>query len=124
MADLGFLSKIIEQEGEAILDKAARDLKDLATQEAPRDKGNLAESHAIERPDRKTRIVGIDASLLESKAGEDYSPHVYFGTRPHKIRVKRASVLTDGENFFGTEVNHPGTKANRWLERALGRLTV
>lgn len=44
-----------------------------------------------------------------------YAAHVEFGTRPHKIRVKNASVLTDGVNFFGTEVNHPGTTAQPML---------
>ena len=37
------------------------------------------------------------------------------GIKPHKIRVKKAKVLTDGVDFFGKEVNHPGFKGTHDL---------
>lgn len=40
------------------------------------------------------------------------------GTAPHTIRVRNARVLTDGAQFFGTQVNHPGTRPYRYLARA------
>jgi hypothetical protein len=110
------------------LDKAVRDasdkLKSLAIQEAPVDKGLLASSHIVERVGKAHYRIGPDADKLERSAGVDYSPFVFYGTKPHVIRIKNKSVLTNGQEFFGTRVNHPGTKANRWLERALGRLTI
>ncbi len=124
MVDLRFLNDIIAVEGEKILTDAASKLRRLAREEAPVDSGLLANSHTIESPNRKTRIIGPDASILEAKNGRDYAPDVYFGTKPHKIKVKNARVLTNGTDFFGREVNHPGTKANRWLERALARLVI
>jgi hypothetical protein len=48
-----------------------------------------------------------------------YAPMVEFGTRPHVIEAKNASVLANKKTgqFFGKRVNHPGTKANPFMER-------
>lgn len=45
----------------------------------------------------------------------EYSTHVEFGTAPHTIEVKDAKVLSDGKQFFGTKVNHPGQQAQPFL---------
>lgn len=48
-----------------------------------------------------------------------YAPYVEFGTAPHVIRTVRARVLAnkDTGQVFGPVVNHPGTKANPFMER-------
>ena len=48
-----------------------------------------------------------------------YAPYVEFGTAPHVIEVKNASVLANKKTgqFFGKHVNHPGTRANPFMER-------
>lgn len=56
-----------------------------------------------------TAIVGSDA---------DHALFIEKGTKAHEIRVRTASVLSDGVDFFGKVVNHPGTKANDGLWRA------
>lgn len=48
-----------------------------------------------------------------------YAPYVEFGTPPHTIRAVNKRVLANKETgqIFGTRVNHPGTKANPFMER-------
>ncbi|MBE3607040.1 HK97 gp10 family phage protein, partial [Campylobacter sp. RM13119] len=65
-----------------------------------------------------------------------YAKFVYFGTKPHIIKPKKAKALAaplkkvkgwsgkvsthDGTQYaiFGKAVNHPGTKANPYLQKA------
>lgn len=49
-----------------------------------------------------------------------YAPFVEFGTRPHTITA-HGKGLSDGTNFFGKTVNHPGTKAQPFLLPSLIR---
>jgi hypothetical protein len=48
-----------------------------------------------------------------------YGPYVEYGTGPHEIRIKKAKVLTDGKNFFGKVVQHPGTEAVPFMRPAI-----
>jgi len=50
-----------------------------------------------------------------------YAPFVEFGTAPHVIVAKNAKVLANAATgqIFGTRVNHPGTKANPFMERII-----
>ena len=66
---------------------------------------------------------------LESRviANKRYAIYVHKGTRRHVIRPKRAERLAffwakEGGVFFDTEVTHPGTKADPFLERAMRRV--
>ncbi len=85
------------------------------------------------------RLVGVDtgrlrrtirrqsgAGFVEVIAGRPgRTPYLGFhiyGTPPHVIRVRRRKALrwyVDGEARFATKVNHPGTAANPFLQRAL-----
>jgi len=49
----------------------------------------------------------LDEAACYSTSG--YGGYIEVGTAPHVITVKNAKVLTDGKNFFGKTVNHPGT---------------
>jgi len=57
----------------------------------------------------------------EVEAGAKYAFWVHEGTRPHIIRAKNAKVLANkrGGMFFGKIVKHPGTKANKFFDRAI-----
>lgn len=57
-------------------------------------------------------VTGSEAVI---GATASYAADVEFGTRPHIISVVNASVLTDGESFFGKTVNHPGIVAQPYL---------
>lgn len=49
-----------------------------------------------------------------------YAKFVYFGTRPHIIKPKKMKALANKKSgqIFGKSVNHPGTKANPYIEKA------
>lgn len=60
---------------------------------------------------------------VTSLSGKEYNlgQLLETGTMPHKIVAVNSRVLTDGENFFGKEVNHPGTKATNFYMNALNK---
>lgn len=61
--------------------------------------------------------VEISEDGLTGEIGSNvhYATDVEYGTVPHVIRATNAKVLSDGTNFFGTEVNHPGTSPQPFL---------
>lgn len=57
----------------------------------------------------------------------EYAPYVNDGTRPHVIRPKNAKALrfvVDGQVVFARVVNHPGTRAKPFLDRAVRDVTA
>jgi HK97 gp10 family phage protein len=59
-------------------------------------------------------------------ADTHYAVFVEKGTRPHVIMPKRAKVLKftarDGNEVYARKVNHPGTRPQPFMERALRRV--
>jgi HK97 gp10 family phage protein len=90
-----------------IIKDTALQIQANAKQRTPVDTGNLKRSISVD----------IAADELSAKIFTDveYAASVEFGSAPHKIEVKNASVLSDGSNFLGKEVNHPGTPAQPFL---------
>jgi len=91
-----------------------------AKKEAPVNKGfggGTLRQKITSMPIMETRLRG----RIESQA--PYSTYVEEGTRPHKIRVKNKKVLANRrtKQFFGEEVNHPGTKPNPFMQRAVDK---
>lgn len=74
----------------------------------PVDQGTLRRSIKAEKRGNDYAVV----------ANAEYAKYVEFGTNPHTISIKNASVLTDGKRFFGKSVKHPGTKAQPFLRPA------
>lgn len=93
------------------LEASIHRLQSFAIQEAPRASGRLAQAHRIEKVGNGWRLIVRDVP---------YWPFVYYGTKPHIIRPKRAKVL-HWDNVFAAYVRHPGTKPNKWMDRALAR---
>ena len=64
---------------------------------------------------------GFDIGNLQARwyPKAAYAPYVEFGTAPHVIEAKNARVLANVQTgqVFGRRVNHPGTKANPFMER-------
>lgn len=87
-----------------------------AKREAPVNKrsggGNLRQSI-------KGQMTGVASGVVE--VGVNYAVPVHEGTRPHQIRAKNAKSLANKRTgqFFGRIVNHPGTAANPFLQRAV-----
>ncbi|MFZ3032258.1 MAG: HK97-gp10 family putative phage morphogenesis protein [Candidatus Moraniibacteriota bacterium] len=107
----------IQEFGKAI-QKSALTIQSNAIKEAPVNKatggGNLRQNIRVTSM-TKTRAV------VTSKA--PYSIFVEEGTSPHTIEVKNKRVLANKRTgqFFGKKVNHPGTRANPFMRRAVDK---
>lgn len=78
--------------------------------------GNLRSSQSF----RVVSSGGLLTLINENTA--TYAAALYFGSRPHEIRPRRAKALTgwsyQGAPVFALVVHHPGTKAKPWLADA------
>jgi len=83
-----------------------------ATHTAPVKEGRLRGDITV-FPQTKAHEISIgNTSLI------DYAVFVYYGTKPHVIEPKRKKALKTPYGTF-KKVNHPGTKANPYLDDAL-----
>lgn len=93
-----------------------------------RQRGKLLEELAKQQVGKKSRslqrsihyTMNYQGSGFLVKVGSDNKIALlhHNGTRPHKILPKRAKTLrfhSHGKIVFAKVVNHPGTKANRYL---------
>lgn len=96
--------------------KTVLKIENQAKREAPVNKqsggGNLRQSIS-------SRMTGTASGVVEVNAS--YALFVHEGTRPHTIRVQNRRVLANKRTgqIFGRTVNHPGTRANPFLQRAV-----
>lgn len=81
-----------------------------AKQNAPVDQGDLRRS--INTTIEENGMVAVVGTNM------DYALSVEFGSAPHTIKVKDAKALSNGQSFFGKEVQHPGTQAQPFLTPA------
>lgn len=68
---------------------------------------------------------GAGTLRLTYTANTPYAGFVLNGTRPHVIQARNARALrfmSGGQVRFAFRVNHPGTRPNRFPERALAPL--
>lgn len=78
--------------------------------EAPVDEGDLYASGRL--GDRTTTPNSYGRDIV---FGAEHASFTDTGTDAHKISVRTARVLTNGTEFFGTEVDHPGTEGTQWF---------
>lgn len=108
------------------VDDLSQRLLDAARQEAPVKTGLLRSKLRVE-PFRMTGPNKGEGGVGVSKEDVPYAGYVRWGTRPHVIRARNAKYLRFywprvGRVVFFKKVNHPGTKPNYFLERALNRV--
>jgi hypothetical protein len=107
-------------------DQAGPLVRDALKKEAPVGKGDRAgRLRGAIRYERATSL-GEGLVTLRFDAHVPYTPYVLDGTRPHLITAKAARALhwqDGGRDVFARRVNHPGTKANPFNERAVFPLT-
>lgn len=96
--------------------------------------GILQNQTIKEAPVNKVAMGGnlrqsIKSAMLSKLSGEvsveaKYGIYVHEGTAPHTI-VARGKTLYNKRSgqFFGKKVNHPGTRANPFLQRAIKVVT-
>lgn len=66
-----------------------------------------------------SQMTGSASGKLE--VGSSYGVFVHEGTRPHTIYPKNKKALANVRTgqFFGRKVEHTGTRANKFLQRAV-----
>lgn len=88
--------------------------------------GRGADAGRLRDSIRYRRHTGADSIVLEFTAHTPYASYVIDGTRPHVIRARTARYLhwvdAGGRDRFAKQVNHPGTKPDRFPERTIGPL--
>lgn len=126
--DRAALNRSIRGASRRELDTTSRQVVNRAKILAPVDTGRLRASIRVESRRlltlRSVYTIGSDVS---------YALMVHDGTKPHKIRPKRAYTLSrgqkpalsfiwNGRRVFFAEVNHPGTKARPFLDDAVRQI--
>lgn len=107
------ISDIDKKHIEAFLFRVAGEIVNDAKDLAPYQTGNL---------ERDIQVWDDNISKLEIEVGNSklapYAVFVHDGTKPHEIRPKNKKAL---KTPFGVrkKVNHPGTKANPYLQKAV-----
>jgi hypothetical protein len=120
--DRAALNRTLRGASRGELDSAARLTLNLAKLFAPVKTGRLRASGRIE----SRRTLGL-RTIYTVGFDVQYAPLVNDGTKPHKIRPKAKKALkfnVGGRTVFAAVVNHPGTKANPFLDRALQRVAA
>lgn len=92
------------------LDLAGEMIRTSAVTEAPVRTGDLRGDITV-FPKKKGEVSVGNSALI------DYAKYVYYGTKPHMIAPKKKKALKTPFGVF-KKVQHPGTKANPYLERA------
>lgn len=115
--DRASLQRTITNASRAELRTASRQVVNRAKVLAPVDTGRLRSSIRADPP----RVFSLRGSV---KVGSDveYAGFVNDGTAPHVIRPRTKQVLrfrVGGRIVYAKVVNHPGTRANPFLDRAL-----
>lgn len=115
--DRAELNRTMQNASRRELREASRQVVNRAKVLAPVRTGRLRSSIRAEPP----RFFSLRGSVTVGSDLE-YAAFVNDGTRPHVIRPRRAQVLRfqiGGRTVFAKVVNHPGTKARPFLDRAL-----
>jgi len=115
------VAAMIRPDVERSMETKVRRVVSRAKRLAPKKTGRLRSSIRMDRRASSGRFASRSTPITsyEVSANTPYAGYVHEGTKPHIIRVKNASVLTDGTTFFGPVVRHPGTRPNPFLSRAL-----
>lgn len=115
--DRAALNRTMTNATRSELREASRQVVQRAKVLAPVRTGRLRSSIRAEPP----RIFSLRGSVTVGSDLE-YAGYVNDGTAPHVIRPRRRRALrfiVGGRVVFARRVNHPGTRANPFLDRAL-----
>lgn len=120
--DRADLRRVIRDASARELRTAGRQVVNRAKVLAPVDTGRLRAS--IEGQLNRTWTLRPRFTV---GSNVEYAPYVHDGTRPHVIRPRNAQALrfqVGGRVVYARVVNHPGTRARPFLDRALAEVTA
>ena len=83
--------------------------------------GKHTKTGALARSVDKRRLPGGAWEVFHDLQVAPQAKWVHWGTKPHVIRPKNKKALRwagGGMFHFSKKVNHPGNKADLWMERA------
>jgi len=99
---------------ECAMNRTLQELRDIA----PFDTGELEQSGAFTRRFNTPSKFGREITF-----SAEHAVYLDEGTKPHKISVRTARVLANAltGQFFGTEVDHPGSVIHQgWFTDNVG----
>lgn len=115
--DRAALNRTMQNASRRELEIASRQVVNRAKVLAPVDTGRLRASIRVE-----SRRTFTFRSVFTVGSDVEYAAMVNDGTRPHQIRPRNAKALrfrVGGRIVYAKVVNHPGTRARPFLDRAL-----
>lgn len=116
--DRAQLNRTIRGASRAELETTSRQVMNRAKVLTPVDTGRLRASIQIES--RRTLTL---RSVYTIGTNVSYAGYVHDGTRPHRINPRNANGVLrfrmGGRIVYARYVNHPGTQARPFLDRAL-----
>lgn len=118
---LAYPAKVEQRVVRNALAAGARVVRDTARQDVPRRSGKLAGTIRVKTKARAGQVTaGVRVGNL--KTGVFYAHMVMGGTKAHQIKVRKAKSLRLGgltaNVVMRKSVQHPGAKANNFMERA------
>lgn len=66
--------------------------------------------------------INVGRTTVEVGTPVQYAAALEYGKKPQTIPIKEASILSDGVNFFGASVKHPGIAPRPFMEPALDKI--
>ena len=106
-------AKVVRQS----LAAGARVVRDAAKADVPRRSGLLAQSIRVKTKVKNGRAVA-GVRVGNRKTGVFYAHMVLGGTKAHTIRAKKSKGLSLFGGLLRRKVQHPGAKANNFMERS------
>ena len=128
---INFIDEFEEVVKEDVAERV-EELEGYLIDECPVDTGAMMDSITTEKKSDFDYLVGVDSDTLKydqrNERGIDYSPYVYFGvSRPVTIYPRKGMYLkwtdSSGRVHYATHVTIPPRKADKFLDRAVARMS-
>lgn len=74
--------------------------------------------------DREMKTLSLRNNEIAIGTNVEYAAAIERGAAPHIIEVKKKKVLSNGKQFFGRRVNHPGFGGDSFLYWAAKNLNI
>ncbi|MBP3223975.1 MAG: HK97 gp10 family phage protein [Campylobacter sp.] len=100
------------------INRMANEIMVIAKEKAPVDTANLQGDIRVLKNATESSLAAVIGNTKEAS----YAKFVHFGTKPFTIKPKKKKALKTKFGVF-KKVNHPGSKANPYFEKAVNSYT-